>query len=318
MATPGLRALRAWAPAAHITAQLRPGFEDLLAGHPAVDDVLPVASWHRGARALWNEGRALRERSFDLGICLPDSWSSALLMRAARVRRIAGYRRTGRGLLLHDAVQPLSAWGPRRLVSREHYVLHLLEAIGCPARGSELELHTTDAEEARADQLLEPLGSGPIVALAPGASYGAAKRWSPESFAKVADRLAAAGAQVVLIGSEHEAALARAVGTSARRRPLDLSGETDLGTLKVVLRRASALVCNDAGARHIATAFRTPAVTLFGPTALEKTDGNLETVQVVRADVECSPCHRRDCPIDHRCMTRIEPDDVFVRTRAVL
>jgi heptosyltransferase-2 len=67
-------------------------------------------------------------------------------------------------------------------------------------------------------------------------------------------------------------------------------------------------VCNDAGARHVAAAFGVPCVMLLGPTSLEKTSLNLERVSVLVADVSCRPCYLRTCPIDHRCMTRIEPE----------
>jgi len=319
MATPGLRALRARYPGAEITAHVRPGLEPLLAGSTAVDRLETVRSWHRGARALLREARALREGRFDLGVCLPDSFSSALLMRTAGVVRILGYRRGGRSPLLDVAVAPRREWGRRRLVARERYVLHLLEAIGCPAQGSWLELGTTPQEEAAAEALLAPIGGGrPIVGLAPGASFGSAKRWSPASFAAVADALDDSGHAIVIVGSKSEVALGRAVCAQARCAPLDLCGRTDLGGLKAVLRRMDALVCNDAGARHVATALGTPAIVLFGPTAVEKTDCNLQTVEVIETGVACRPCYRRECPIDHRCMTRIEPAHVVARTRAAL
>jgi len=319
MATPGLRALRKRYPAAHISAQVRPGLGPLMAGLPLVDAVVVASSWRRGAGALLRDARSLRDPGFDLGVCLPDSWSSALLMRAAGVRAIAGYRRGGRDWLLHHPVAPRAEWGPRRRVARERYVLHLLEAIGCPGQGLALELRTTPEEEAAADRLLAPLGSADaFVALAPGASFGGAKRWTPESFGVVADALADAGAAVVIVGSPDEAPLGRAIRNRARSRLHDLCGQTDLGSLKALLRRASALVCNDAGARHVAAAFGTPAVVLFGPTARGKTDCNLETVQIVETDVACRPCEQRECPIDHRCMTRIEPTQVVARTLAAL
>jgi len=319
MATPGLRALRARYPDAEITGQIRPGLEALFAGHPSLDVVLPVRSWRRGGRALWQEGKGLRERRFELGVCLPDSFSSALLMRAAGVARVAGYRRAGRGPLLHFPVSPRPEWGPKRMVARERSVLHLLESIGCAARGTGLELRTTPQEEARADSLLGDIAHvRPLVALAPGASFGASKRWPPESFAAVADAMAERGAAVVIVGAPEEVEIGRAVCELARTRPLDLCSRMDLGSLKAVLRRAAVLVCNDAGARHVATAFGTPAVVLFGPTALEKTDCNLETIEVVETQVDCRPCYRRECPIDHRCMSRLDPADVVGRTGAVL
>ena len=84
-----------------------------------------------------------------------------------------------------------------------------------------------------------------------------------------------------------------------------------LGALKAVLRRSRVLVCNDAGARHIAVAFGTPCVVVMGPTSLEKTNLNLERVKVLSTDVDCRPCYLRECPIDHRCMTRITTDMVL-------
>jgi heptosyltransferase-2 len=319
MATPGLRALRSGYGSARITAHVRPGLEPLLAGLPFVDEVRPVRSWHRGLRALLDEGRALRADAFDLGLCLPDSWSSLLLMRAARVGEVAGHRRGGRGLLLQRRAALQRSWGVRRPIARERHVLRVVEAAGCSGGSTELELRTTAGEEAEADALLAPLaGRVRFVVLAPGASYGSAKRWPPASFAAVADALTAAGTAVVVVGSEPDAAVGRAVCAAARTPLLDLCGRTGLGALKAILRRADALVCNDAGARHVATAFGTPAVVLFGPTSLARTDCNLETVEIVDALAACRPCQRRECPIDHRCMTRIDPAVVIARVEALL
>src|SRR5690606_16701794 len=85
----------------------------------------------------------------------------------------------------------------------------------------------------------------------------------------------------------------------------------DLGALKAVMRRARVLVCNDAGARHVAVALGVPVVTLLGPTSLAKTSWNLERVRALSTDVGCRPCYHRVCPIDHRCMTRLEPESVL-------
>ena len=319
MATPALRALRGRYPRAEIVGQVRPGLEPLLAGLPSLDRVETAHSWHRGARALWREARSLREPGFDLGVCLPDSFSSALLMRLASVREVVGFGRGGRGVLLHRAVAPRAEWGPRRLVARERSLLYLLQQAGCEPRGTHLQLATTPREEAAARALCPPgARDQPLVAIAPGASYGASKRWPVESFAAVADALAGAGARVILLGTPSEADLGRAVCASAESRPLDLCGRSDLGVLKALLRRASLLVSNDAGARHIATAFGTPSVVLFGPTAVEKTDCNLETVDVLEAAASCRPCYRRECPIDHRCMRGIAPEVVVARASARL
>ncbi len=310
MSTPGFRALRAGFPEARITLHVRAGLELLVSGAPWFDQVIAVESYRAGGLALLREGWGLRRRGgFDLGLCIPESVSSALLMRAAGVRHVVGYRSAGRGLLLHQPVAPPSEWGRDRLVPRELFVLGLMTAVGCQGRGSELELFTTDEEERGASVLLEQRGIDPgrsLVALAPGASYGPSKHWPASSFARVGDAAARAGASVILLGTSAERSLTAGVRSRMTEGAVDLAGALDLGVLKAVIRRTTVLVCNDAGARHIAGAFGVPCTVLFGPTSLEKTSLNLERVTVLETDVECRPCYLRECPIDHRCMTRIE------------
>ncbi len=149
MATPGFRALRAAQPRAQIVLHARAELLPLVAGAPWFDAVLPLRSHHRGVGALLREGLALRSRRFDLGICLPDSFAAALLMRCAGVRRVVGYRTQGRRALLDFAVEP-----PAGLVARERHVLGLVEAIGCASRGTHLELFVTAREEEAARTLL--------------------------------------------------------------------------------------------------------------------------------------------------------------------
>ena len=312
MATPGFRALRAGFPEANITLHVPAKLAPLLAGAPWFDAIVPLASRESGRRALVREGLALRRRArFDLGLCLPDSIESALLMRLAGVRRIVGYARGLRGPLLHQRVAVPSGAGRRGLIARELHVLGLVEAVGCTRRGTAPELFVNEAEQAEADAALHAAGARadePLAVLAPGASFGASKLWPAESFAAVGEALAGAGARVVLSGSASERALCQRVSTALRGRALDLCGTLGLGALKGLLRRARLLVGNDAGARHVAVALGVPCVLVMGPTSLDKTPLNLERVSVLSADVACRPCYLRDCPIDHRCMTRVAPE----------
>ncbi len=319
MATPGFRALRAGFPAASITAHVRPGLEALLAGSPWFDEVIPVRSYHRGIRAIWAEGRELRRKGFDLGLSLPDSFSAALLLRIAGARPIVGYRRSGRGILLDRALDPPRGPDGGPWVAREEHVLGLVESLGCARQGLELELFVTPEERAAAESVAKDCGvdlSGPIAALAPGASYGSSKLWPAESFAKVGDELSRAGHQVLVLGTPAERELTGRVCAAMAAPAADLGGRLDLGGLKAILQPARVLVCNDAGARHIAVAFGVPSVVMMGPTSIEKTALNLERVQVLTADVPCRPCYHRECPIDHRCMTRISPERVGEAARA--
>jgi heptosyltransferase-2 len=323
MSTPALRALRVACPGASVTVWVREGLEDVLAGSPDVDRVLPLARVGRSPRAMAAAARTARGAGgYDLGLCLPDSFSSALLMRGAGARPVVGYRRGGRGPLLDVAVSAEAHRLAGGFVARELHGLGLLRAIGIDAVDTTLSLATTPVEEGRAAALLAEQGVGadevPLVGLAPGASYGPSKCWPPERFAAVGDALAGDGARVLLLGSSSEVERCAAVAATMRKRSFDLSGRLDVGTLKAVVRRLGLLVCNDAGARHVAVAFGVPCVVLFGPTSVAKTPLNIERVAVVERDDPCRPCYRRHCPIDHRCLAGIEAGRVIGLARARL
>jgi heptosyltransferase-2 len=322
MATPGFRALRAGLPEARITLAVRAGLAPLLEGAPWFDQVWPLVSHRKGPVAFWREGRALgRGRRFELGLSLPDSFESALLLRLAGARRIVGYARGWRRALLHEAVPVPQEAGRRLLVAREHTVLGLVTALGCAPRGTGLELFVSEAQAEEAGRVLGAHGlasEAPLVLLAPGASFGPAKCWPAESFAAVGDALARRGARIAVIGSPDERALCAAVVAAMRRPAADLAGAVGLGGLKALVSRARLLVGNDAGARHLAVALGVPCVVALGPTALEKTNLNLERVSVLSAEVACRPCYLRTCPIDHRCMTRIPPEVVVAECERAL
>lgn len=321
MATPGLRALRAGFPDARIRVAIRAGLEPLLAGSPRIDEVIVLRSDRGGLAARLREARSLRRHCFGLGVCLPDSFSAVLSMRAAGVRRTLGYDRGFRRLLLDHAVPLSRGAGGRVMLPRELHVLGLVEAAGCPPLGTALELFVTADEERACEENLGSRGIGheePLVLVAPGASFGASKRWPIDSFARAGDALAEAGARVLLIGSPAEEPLAAQIRSAMKAPAHDLTRDLGLGGLKALMRRSRVLICNDAGARHVAAAFGVPCVMLLGPTSLEKTSLNLEHVRVLVADVACRPCYLRTCPIDHRCMTWIAPERVIEIARSAI
>lgn len=325
MATPGLAALRAAYPEARIVAQLPRALHPLLEGGGLVDAIWDVESRGQGIVALVREARRIAEHAFDLGVVIPESISSALLMRLAAVAHVVGFARDPlRRWLLHEEVASPSEWGRRRLVSRERFVARIMQAVGAeiapgPPR---LVLGTTQAEGERLERVLQQVGlsraalrRSPPVVVAPGAGYGDSKCWPVASFAALADRLQAEGATIVLVGSPEEGARVAAVRAAMRGDAWVLAGELDLGALKVLVRDARLLVSNDAGARHVAAAFGVPSVVFFGPTSVLKTPDNLERVEVLETQHPCRPCYRRTCPIDHRCLTTISVEAALAAAR---
>ena len=259
MTTPALRALRRRFPEAWITAQLPPTLAPLLDGAGLVDDFAPLASRDRGLPGWRRDLGWLRARRFDLGVLVPESVSSALLMRAGGVRRTVGFARDPLRRALLDEVVPASPdWGRRRMVSRERMALALVASLGGAALPADetprLELAVTPEEDARLDASLaraagdaeRELAGGPIV-VAPGASFGDAKCWPVDRYAALVDRLTLEGWPVVLLGAPGESGRIAAVRGRLARSVVVLDGALDVGALKALMRRARALVANDAG-----------------------------------------------------------------------
>jgi heptosyltransferase-2 len=175
------------------------------------------------------------------------------------------------------------------------------------------------ADEARANGLarFKQLGLGEtVVGISPGAAYGSAKRWNPEYFAQAARRVARSlDASVALFGSASERELcttiAQYIGVeSIGVNAYNLAGETTLAEFIDLAAACRLFLTNDSGGMHIASALGVPTVAVFGSTDDTTTGPTGPLARVVREQVECSPCLRRECPIDHRCMVRLLPDKV--------
>jgi heptosyltransferase-2 len=149
-------------------------------------------------------------------------------------------------------------------------------------------------------------------AIAPGASYGAAKCWPPEYFAQFADRLISeCDADVIFFGTANEKEIAAHILSSMKSRAISLVGETSMRDLAAMLASCSVFVGNDSGAMHVAAAAGLPVIGIFGSTDPEATAPVTERFTLIREQVSCSPCFLRRCPVDHRCMTRLSVDSVF-------
>ena len=180
----------------------------------------------------------------------------------------------------------------------------------------------TPEQEAAGRELLERHGlrQTAYALLNPGAAFGAAKCWPPERFAALCDALREqVGLWPVLFGAPGELPLLRRIASRARG-PVAVCERpgTTLGSLKVLVRGARLMVCNDTGPRHYALAFGVPTVTLFGPTHQAWTDTGYAGELKLQAPVACGPCQLRACPLDHRCLTALTVDHALHAARTVL
>jgi len=318
MSEPALGALRGLFREAEVTLLVKPPVAELFTGHPAVDRILVYEDRgkHAGLGGKWILADELRRRRFDLAVLFQNAFEAALLSFMAGIPRRYGYATDGRGWLLSDPVEKSRA-GKRHQVS---YYLDLLKPLGAPAINALPRLFLT-AEEVRAmDGRLAGWGveaGHVLIGLNPGSTYGGAKRWLSERFAEVSNRLvdelAGRGhkAHVAIIGAKGEEELGRAIAGGIKGHTMVLSGQTTIRELMAVVKRCRLFLTNDTGPMHVAAAFGVPVVAVFGPTDHRTTSPAGPDHVIVREPVECAPCLLRECPIDHRCMTRVTADRVY-------
>ena len=148
-----------------------------------------------------------------------------------------------------------------------------------------------------------------MVGVSPGSAYGTAKRWLPERFAAAAVELAGKlNAGVGVFGSEDERELCQEIARQVEAAGFpatNFAGVTTLAEFVQLAAAAKVFLTNDSGAMHIASAVGVPIVAVFGATDHAATGPTGALARIVREQVECSPCLLRECPIDHRCMTRV-------------
>jgi heptosyltransferase-2 len=118
------------------------------------------------------------------------------------------------------------------------------------------------------------------------------------------------GAKIAIFGSASERELCDSVAKTCTAPARNFAGETSLGEFIDMAAACRIYLTNDSGAMHIASALGVPTVTVFGATDDIGTGPTGPLARIVREPVECSPCLKRECPIDHRCMTRVEADRV--------
>lgn len=323
MSIPALEAIRARWPDAHIAVLARPWVADLYREEAFADRLLVFdhTGRHRGLLGVERLATELRREEFDTAVLLQNAFEAAWIAWRARIPQRIGYARDARGWLLTDAVRV-----PKRRdvhPHETHYYLELLRRAGWIAQlptVQHIRLHVSAQarEETESTLLHAGVRRGTLrVALAPGAAYGSAKCWMPERFAQLADRLIADfDADVILFGAASEREVAQRIASAMQRRPLSLVGQTRIGELPALFAACHLFVGNDSGAMHVAAAVGLPVVAIFGPTDPHGTSPVTPHFTLVQRRVWCSPCFLRHCPIDHRCMKRVDVDSVYAAARA--
>ncbi len=288
MSIPAVRAIKRGRPDAHVTVLAPAKIAAIWRLVPEVDEVISL-----GKKSLWQARDLIRSQpDFDVGIVFPNSFRVALELWLAGVPRRVGYAGHRRRWLLNQIVRRVERKGPPRHQVEDY--LDIARSLGVEAEAGEIALASRNGEAKQ-------------IGLCPGAEYGPAKRWLPERFAAVA---AATGGEWVLFGTEKDAAVGAEIATALGDQCRNLIGQTTLEQLIEELQKCRLLLTNDTGTMHLATLLGVPVVAVFGSTEPTLTGPLGRGNQIVRHQVECSPCFLRECPIDFRCMKAVTAEEV--------
>lgn len=318
MSVPTLRELRRVLPDAHITLCTRKNLAELFEDADFLDDVLFYERGKNAFQTVRQNARVWGTRQFDLSVLFPNSFESALAAKLGKAKYRIGYKTDNRSFLLTHAFN-VPEWKSER-----HEVFYYLNIIAeleklltgkteIFERKPDASLVVSEQRKSAARAFLRENGvdfNRKIIAFCPGSTNSRAKRWGAEKYARLADLFGDA-ANVVLVGAPDELEVSAEVVKNAKSKLILLTGKTTLAELTAILSLADLLVTNDTGPAHIAPAVGTKTVVIFGPTIPATTRPFSDLAEIVRKPPACAPCMLRDCPIDHRCMTAILPEEIF-------
>ena len=321
MTLPAVAAIRETCPDATISVLAKPWVAELYRICTDVDAVIPYESIseHKGTTGIIRLARKLRLSSYDGAILLQNAIEAAIITWLAGIPIRGGYNSDGRGLLLTHSVRRTKEI---RRIHQIYYYLEMVKALGFTSSEVNINLAVDDEYRSAAEVILKQYHvekTAITIGIAPGATYGPAKMWFADRFAVVADALADEfSARIILFGSSADRYTTDSVQRHARNDCINLAGETSLKEAIAAISRCDLFISNDSGLMHLAGALGIPLVAIFGSTNPRTTSPVGERSVVIHKDVPCSPCLKKVCPTDFRCMDIIEVDDVYHHARSLL
>lgn len=316
-ALPVLDGLRDRYPSAEIHWLIASSLAPLLESHPQIDELIPFDR-RRFGRLLRNGSatrefvrfvRNLRSRRYDLVIDLQGLFRSGFLAWVTGANVRVGFRNAREGASMFYTHR-VDVEDPNvHAVDRNLEFGKLLGFRDAPVR---FNLPLADSDQSDASRLLSEmglLGGEQLVAIVPGARWET-KVWLPERFADAVNELhRSENVRCLLLGHQDEVSLCSRIAQACEHAPVDLAGRTNLPQLAAVLAMANVILCHDSAAAHLAVALDRPLVCLTGPTNPHRTGPYGRLGDVVRLDLDCSPCYLRrlwQCKHQHRCMEELD------------
>lgn len=307
LSTALFRALREKFSEAYIAVLAIPTTAAILENLPELDRILVHDKKNGGLKELRRILKAVRRERFDTVISPHRSTRSALIALYSGAKTRIGYKENELSFFYNRRVER-----PMHLHEAER-ILALIDPLGRCEANPRPHLKVTAEEMAYARGLM---GETPYALVAPGSAWKT-KRWPPQSFATIVARLEERGYRVALIGGPGDRGTAEEVAANVSDTVANLTGKTTLREMAALIAGAALLVCNDSAPVHVASAFDTPTVAVFGPTTPEMGFAPLgkRSLAIGLPGLGCRPCgdHGGDvCPEGHfACMMQLRPETVL-------
>jgi heptosyltransferase-2 len=319
MMQPMLQRLKQRYPESWIDVLAPPWTATLLYCLPEVHEVI-INPFPHGALRLYTRyqiGKQLRDDNYDQAIVLPNSLKSAFVPFFANIPLRTGFVGEMRYGVLNDARKLNKKKLPLMVERFSQLAEQVDDDIPHPLPNPRLEVSATQR-----DATLQKLGltlDKPIAIFCPGAEYGPAKRWPENYFAEIAQHLQDNGYAVWLIGSAKDKEFADKIIALGNSECLNLCGSTDLTNAIALLSCAQLVISNDSGLMHLAAALDRPMLALFGSSSPEFTPPLSPRAEVIKLDLKCSPCFKRECPLGHfNCMKQLTPELVWQKLQLII
>lgn len=312
MSMPAIQAFKQKHPGCRVSLLVKPDLAPLWQMHGEADEVLSYDPDHTGTFRV--AGR-LRRGKFDAAYVFPNSFRSAFMPFLARIRPRIGFKGHWRRFLLTDIADKTGPYGGMHQ-SQEYMGIMQVEDGDTDSR-PRLRIPLGAVDDAARRFGLDRVRKH--VALFPGAARGASKRWPEDHFADTGHRLARGGHDLLILGSAREADLCQRITDAAGHNSFNLAGRTSLSELAAVLSLCAAVVSNDSGGMHLATAAGARVVAIFGATDPSKTGPLGAGHKVISADAK-SPSRdiARESAEAAAHLRSISPDRIIAAVREIL
>ena len=322
MAIPTLDCIRKNYPDARIIGVIKKYVSPVVMDGPWFNEIIEYSNSTAGMP--WQTIRTVRALRPDTAILMQNSIRSALTARLGKCKKIYGYKRDARSFLLNGGPRPIRHGKKILPIPMVDYYLEICRRLGLEIPGTtKSRLFISDSLQQRGDSLIRQYGiteKDRVIGLNPGARFGASKCWPPEYFAELAGLFESRlQSKILLFVGPGEDNIAKKILDKKSAQIINTGPDNvDLALLKPLIKRCQLLITNDTGPRHFAVALDVPVAVIMGPTDPRYTASNLRKTVVLRQELDCSPCHRKSCPTDHRCMTEITPKMVFDKSKSLL